>query len=286
MNNVKTIDPEMVSVNLFFKKDFYKSASNYLDVIGKYQNELDTAINWQRSYMVNDPITEQVKFFKNLEKSGFSSMKTDFVIFWLDKFKTAYTEVKDKFRFEVGSGVYFRNTSDVVGLLTRMTNYADNSTELLSDRDMKNLPVPVLYGSSLENKISPNAKVVNSSLSKATNTVFRYSCFNIQEKISDNTLAHGQNLIPDYNHYARMMQIVNGLTQKIRQEFKDFYGVLEYYSTYNASDPQSNIQVVPPTVLTTLIEGHPQYQTLLRARATDILTSFTNQRALDVRPIS
>jgi len=287
MNNVKSIDPEMVSVNLFFKKDFYKSASNYLDSIGNYQKELEVSLDWQKTYMANDPLTSQVEFFKKLESGGFAGMKTDFIVYWLGKFKTSYAEVQDKLRFEIGgAGTYFRNPSDCVGLLARMTNYADNSTELLSDRDIKNLPVPVLYGSSLENKISPNAKVLNSSLSKATNTLFRYSSFNIQEKVSQNTLSHGQNLIPDYNHYERMMRVVNSLTQKIRQEFKDFYRVLEFYSSYNAADPESNIQVVPPTVITTLIEGQPQYQTLLRSRASDILTSFTNQRALDVRPIS
>lgn len=287
MNNVKSIDPEMVSANLFFKKDFYKSASNYLDCIGNYQKELEVSLDWQKTYMANDPITSQVEFFKKLENGGFAGLKTDFVVYWLDKFKTSYSEVQDKLRFEIGGGgTYFRNASDSVGLLARMTNYANNSTELLSDRDIQNLPVPVLYGSSMENKISPNAKVINMSLSKATNTLFRYSSFNIQEKISENTLAHGQNLIPDYNHYERMMRIVNNLTQKVRQEFKDFYRVLEFYSSYNASDPESNIQVVPPTVITTLIEGQPQYQTLLRSRASDILTSFTNQRALDVRPIS
>ena len=287
MNNIKTIDPEMVSLNLFFKKDFYKSASNYLDVIGNFQNELDVSINWQKTYMANDPVTSKTNFFKNLEKEGFAKLKTDFVVFWLDQYKTSLTEVQDKLKFEIGgNGVYFRNTSDCVGLLTRMTNYADSSTELLSDRDIKNLPTPVLYGSTLDSKVSPNAKVVNASLSKSTNTLFRYSCFNIQEKISNNTLPHGQNLIPDYNHYERMMNAVNNLTQKIRQEYKDFYRVLEFYASYNASDPQSNIQVVPPTVITTLIEGNPQYQTQLRSRATDILTSFTNQRALDVTPIS
>ena len=287
MNNVKSIDPEMVSANLFFKKDFYKSASNYLDSIGNYQKELDVSLDWQKTFMANDPITSQVEFFKKLENGGFAGLKTDFVVYWLDKFKTSYAEVQDKLKFEIGgSGTYFRNASDSVGLLARMTNYANNSTELLSDRDIKDLPVPVLYGSSLENKMSPNAKVINTSLSKATNTLFRYSSFNIQELISDSTLPHGQNLIPDYNHYERMMRIVNSLTQKIRQEFKDFYRVLEFYSSYNPTDPESNIQVVPPTVITTLIEGQPQYQTLLRSRATDLLTSFTNQRALDVRPIS
>ena len=69
MNNVKSIDPEMVSANLFFKKDFYKSASNYLDSIGNYQKELDVSLDWQKTFMANDPITSQVEFFKKLEKT-------------------------------------------------------------------------------------------------------------------------------------------------------------------------------------------------------------------------
>lgn len=286
MNNVKTIDPKMVSVNLFFKKEFYKSASNYLDYVGNLPQELDVFLEWSKTDHANDPITAKKDFFKKLDSEYLKNLKTDFVVDWLKKYKTTFSEVQDQVRLEVGQGTYFRNISDCVGCLTKMSNYANSSTQLVSDRDLKELPVPILYGSGMENQLSNNAKVVNMSFSKATSSLFRYSSFNIQEKISENTLSHGQNLIPDYNHYDRMMKITNELTQKIRQEYKDFYRVLEFYSNHNPSDPSNNSRVIPPTIVTTLVEGNVQYQTQLRSRATDILTSFTNKRALDTIPVS
>ena len=93
-------------------------------------------------------------------------------------------------------------------------------------------------------------------------------------------------MIPDYNHYQRMMKSINDVTQKLRQEFSDFFRVNEFYSNYNPNSESTNVQVVPPTIVTTLVEGQVQYQTQLRSRATDILTSFTNRRALDTVPIS
>jgi|GEM_PF-3496301 hypothetical protein len=284
MNNIKTIDPEMVSVNLFFKKDFYKSASNYLDYIGNLPKELDVHLEWLKTDYANDPIKAKTDFFKNLD---LKSLKTDFVVHWLKQYKTTYSEVQDQVRLEMGPNATInRNPSDCVGSLARMSNYTNSSTQLVSDRDMENLPVPALYGAGMENTLSNNAKIVNSSFSKSSNSLFRYSSFNLQEKVSENTLSHGQNMIPDYNHYQRMMKSINDVTQKLRQEFSDFFRVNEFYSNYNPNSQSTNVQVVPPTIVTTLVEGQVQYQTQLKSRAADILTSFTNRRALDTVPIS
>jgi hypothetical protein len=284
MNNIKTIDPEMVSVNLFFKKDFYNSASNYLDYIGNLPKELDVHLEWLKTDYANDPIKAKTDFFKNLD---LKSLKTDFVVHWLKQYKTTYSEVQDQVRLEMGPNATInRNPSDCVGSLARMSNYTNSSTQLVSDRDMENLPVPALYGAGMENTLSNNAKIVNSSFSKASNSLFRYSSFNLQEKVSENTLSHGQNMIPDYNHYQRMMKSINDVTQKLRQEFSDFFRVNEFYSNYNPNSQSTNVQVVPPTIVTTLVEGQVQYQTQLKSRAADILTSFTNRRALDTVPIS
>jgi len=284
MNNIKTIDPHMVSAQVFFKKDFYKSASNYLDFIGNKSKELDLAIEWNKTDYSNDPVTAKTNFFKNLD---ISSLDADFSSFWLKQYNETYNEVRDKIRFEMGDKFSFAaGQSNCVGALARMQNYTQNSTQLLSDKNMENLPIPSQYGSGMENLLSNNAKIINAAFSKASNTIFRHASFNIQEKISENTLSHGQNLIPDYGHYERMMKIATELTQKIRQQFKDFYKILELYSNYNPNSPTTNVQVIPPTILTTLVEGQVQYQTKLKSRATDILTSFSNKRALDVLPVS
>ena len=284
MNNIKTIDPEMVSAQLFFKKDFYQSASNYLDFIGSRTQELDIFLEWNKTDYANDPITAKTEFFKKLD---ISNLDADFAAHWLKQYNTSLSEVKDKVKFEMGQGsIYSRGQSDCIGSLARMSNYTNNSTQLLSDRDMENLPVPSFYGAGLENQLSNNAKIVNASFSKAANSLFRYAGFNLQEKVSENTLSHGQNLIPDYGHYQRMMKIVNDLTQKLRQEFKDFFKLTEFYSNYNPNSNSTNVQVIPPTIITTLVEGQVQYQTKLRSRAADVLTSYTNKAALDTIPVS
>ena len=245
---------------------------------------MDVHLEWLKTDYANDPIKAKTDFFKNLD---LKSLKTDFVVHWLKQYKTTYSEVQDQVRLEMGPNATInRNPSDCVGSLARMSNYTNSSTQLVSDRDMENLPVPALYGAGMENTLSNNAKIVNSSFSKSSNSLFRYSSFNLQEKVSENTLSHGQNMIPDYNHYQRMMKSINDVTQKLRQEFSDFFRVNEFYSNYNPNSQSTNVQVVPPTIVTTLVEGQVQYQTQLKSRAADILTSFTNRRALDTVPIS
>lgn len=286
MNNIRTIDPEMVSVNLFFKKDFYQKASNYLDIISSYQKELDLAIDWHKTSVQNDVITNQINFFDGA-KSKFKQMPTDFVVYWLEIFYTSITEVQNQIKLQASPTSYYGKLSDCVNFLSRPQNYATLATESITmDKDVTKLPVPILYGAILENKVSPNAKLVTTSLSKATNALFRYCMFNIQEKVAESTKPHGENYVPDFKHYERMQKSIILFTQVVRSVYQDFYRILEYYSNYNPTDPECNVQVIPPTVITTMVEGQPQYQTLLRARAADIMTAFTNQRALDVRPIS
>lgn len=286
MNNIRTIDPEMVSVNLFFKKDFYQKASNYLDVIGSYQKELDLAIDWHRSAVQNDSISSQIKFFDGA-KSKFKQMPTDFVVYWLDIFYTSITEVQNQIKLGASPTSYYGKLSDAVNFLSHTINYPNLATESITmDKDVTKLPVPILYGAITDNKISPNAKLVTAALSKATNALFRYGAFNIQEKVEENTKPHGQNYIPDFKHYERMQKSIILFTMLVKSVYQDFYRILEFYSSYNATDPECNVQVIPPTVITTQVEGLAQHQTLLRARAADIMTAFTNQRALDVRPIS
>ena len=87
MNNIKTIDPDMVSAQVFFKKDFYQSASNYLDFVGNLPKELELAIEWNKTDYANDPITAKTNFFKNLDVK---SLNADFSTSWLKKYNETY----------------------------------------------------------------------------------------------------------------------------------------------------------------------------------------------------
>ena len=46
MINSTTTDPQLTQINLFYKKEFYQNATNFLSTIGKYTEELETAIDY------------------------------------------------------------------------------------------------------------------------------------------------------------------------------------------------------------------------------------------------
>jgi len=47
--NQKTLDPEILNLNLFYKKNFYENASNFLSTVKNYSDQLKTSIEYQKT---------------------------------------------------------------------------------------------------------------------------------------------------------------------------------------------------------------------------------------------
>ena len=90
-----TTDPLLTQINLFYKKDFYKKASNYLDAIQSYSSELDISINYLKSLVANDPITAGCDVFVKLDQQ-MKSMTPQFMSFWIQKYNQAHEKIKNE----------------------------------------------------------------------------------------------------------------------------------------------------------------------------------------------
>jgi hypothetical protein len=275
----RTIDPQLTNLNLFYKKDFYKQATNYLDTIESYETELEQAIKFNKTKVSNDVIKAQTDFFVELD-NRLKSMSPQFAAYWINQFNRSLEAVRNEVLIKNNGGTFYQNFSDCIGSLTKQENYYDDSTQLVSDVSGDDIMAPLRYGASLTNKISTYTQLLHAEMSKKVNLVFRKNIKNIQEKISTSTQPHGDNLVPDSRHFERIQNIVSSLNQKLRQQFKELYGVIELYSSYNSRSSSNNIQFVPNIDISVDIEGTPINQDILFNRVQEIRSQLTTKGLL------
>ena len=278
MNKITT-DPQLTSINLFYKKEFYEKASNFLSTMQNYTPEIETAIEYNLSKVKNDPITAQKDFFVKMDKK-MGSMEPQFAAHWINQFNNSLNAVRKEVRMQIGDGTFYRQFSDSIGGLARMENYFDDSTQLVSDVNSQNMMAPLRYGSSLSNKIHPATLLLLGEVSKKTNLVFKKNLQSIQSSVSTSKKAHGDNLVPDTEHFTRMKGIMPTITQKIQGEYKQLYKVIDLYCNYNPKSAPQNLQYVPNYNITMSIEGNPVNQDLLANQLQDTQSKLTSRKVL------
>lgn len=279
--NSKTIDPQLTQINLFYKKEFYDKASNFLSTINNYSTELQSSIDYSLTKVQNDVITSQRDFFITLDNQ-MKSMQPQFAADWISKFNTALNEVKNQVRIKINEGTFYRQFSDSIGSLARLENYLDDSLQLVSDVTGSKIMTPLRYGASLTNKMSPSTQLLHAELSKKTNMVFRKNIQNIQSTVQSGNVSQGSNLTPDTQHFVRMKNAIPGLNQKIQSEFKELYGVIQLYCNYNPRAATNNIQFVPNSNISVNVEGNTLNQDLLFNQLKEVTSSVTTRKVLGV----
>lgn len=277
--NSQTIDPYLTQINLFYKKDFYNSASNFLSTIDKYSNELQTSIDFNLTKVQNDVITAQKDFFVGLENK-MKGMEPQFAAYWISRFNNSLEQVKNQVKIQLQDSVFYRTFSDAIGSIAKIENYLDDSMQLVSDIQGNNMITPLRYGSSLSNKISPSSLLLHAEMSKKTNLVFRKNIQNIQEKVESSNVAQGSNLTPDTQHFNRMKSIIPKINQQIQSEFKELYNVISFYCNYNPKSATNNIQFVPNINISVNVEGNDLNQDILFNQLKDVKSSLTSRGVL------
>lgn len=281
MNKEKTLDPEILNLNLFYKSDFYNKASNFLSTVSNYSKQLQTAIDYQKTLVSNDVVTSQSEFFNKLN-SELDSYDAQFAAFWVKKYNSSLSQVKTELALKGGINKYFKVLSDSIGSIGRIENYYDDSTSLVSDIKSDNKISPLRYGSSLFNKIHPTSLTLHAEMSKKLNIVFNKNINNVQAAISSNTTAHGDNLIPDIAHFQRIQSNISQINQKIQASFGTVYKLIEHYCFYNPQSSTNNFQFIPTINITVNVEGHPLNQDLLFNQLQETKSDLTTMKVLGI----
>jgi adenosyl cobinamide kinase/adenosyl cobinamide phosphate guanylyltransferase len=252
-----TTDPQLTQINLFYKKDFYEKASNYLGAIQSYSTELGYAIEHSKAKVANDPITAMSDFYVKMD-NRMKSMGAQFTAHWIKNYNLTLEKVRNEVGLKIGTGTFYRSFGDSIGSIARQETLYDESTT-----SIQNKAFPVRYGSSMSNKIHPQIQLLYADFSNKLNKIFNQNLQNIQSTGSLSTKSHGENLVPDVEHSKRIQSIIATLNQKIRNEFKELYNVILLYCQYNPRASTQNIQFVPNFNITVNVEGNNLNQDIL-----------------------
>lgn len=274
-----TTDPKLLEVNIFYKEEFYKSASNYLNVVEKYFNLVKLFIDYNKSKVSNDVINSQANFFIELDKV-LGAMQPQFAAFWIEKFNSSINLVKKQVLTKLSNSIHYRPLSDSMCILSRQDVYLDDSTQFVSDVAVQNQPPPTRYGASTINKINPLSFFIHNDLSKKLNMVFRKNLQNIQFQAFSSQQAHGGNLVPDTFAQSRNSQNSNELKINVFNEYKSLFPIILYYCNYNQKRATNNLQYVSNPNILVNVEGSLINQDLLFNQLADINSKLTSQIVL------
>jgi len=274
-----TTDPKLTGIGLFYKKDFYSKASNFLDAVSNHSDQIQKFIDFQKTKVSNDVVTAQAEFFAKLD-TELSSMQPQFAANWINQLNSSLTEVKNQVRIKIGEGIHYKQISDSIGGIVKIENYLDDTTQLVSDVNSQQTMSPLRYGASLTNKLSPTTTLLLGEFSKKVNTVFRKNIQNIQDTISSSNKAHGSNLVPDTQHFKRMKEVFTTYTTKLQSEYKGLYNIIDYYCKYNPRTGTGNLQVVTDYNITIDVEGQAINQDLLQNQLAETTSKLTTMKVL------
>tara|TARA_Y100000310_G_scaffold7435_1_gene8105 strand:+ start:2584 stop:3765 length:1182 start_codon:yes stop_codon:yes gene_type:complete len=185
---------------------------------------------------------------------GISMMPLEFLHHWYEKFHTAHDSVKEEYNQVLSAANFppeddfFLGVSDSIGCLTRVVETVDPvNVNVGLDRnfDTVNTPVTVVPPNAYD-KLDKNTKLYDSEMCEKVNSVFRN---NIKNVISDggqlggHSVAHQQNMLPDYRHRHRINDSIVSLNGLIAQTVGVAYPLLLF--TQNAESKQ---EVVSPMI--------------------------------------
>ena len=261
----KTLDPNFYDLNVYYEKDLYDKATNFGELLVNGVDDLTDFILWSKSKVNFNPTLSQTQIFESLDKDGLLKFnEIQFRIFWFERFITAMSPVKEKFYKSLKDNVkIFKDISDSIGLLRNVDNLPDDSLLAIFDVDfdlaspnINEQLVPVNYATSIENKISPDTKLLTAYMSRFVTSTFRHNMYQLSVPYSDSKEAHGSNLVVDYYHYDRIYNIAKeDLESELTKFFGDLYEIIAFYEQYNPRDLEDNLQSKQKGAIGWTLEG-------------------------------
>lgn len=184
--------------------------------------------------------------FKLDSTYGFKKMldqSAEFVFHWIEKFRTVHPKVKEDLLLSLKSNPehYFQTLSDSIGSIARMDRESGwNLSSLdipLNDVDYSIAGVvPIPHSPIIDEKIDAEHFGEIMKFSRQTGALFRQNMKTMVEVIAVSTSSHGENLVPDKEHWNRMTSkgdksLAQELESKIADTMGDIYRVLDWIRT-------------------------------------------------------
>lgn len=254
---IKTIIPQLCDINLASSKFILEKYSNYLNVLGSFLSQIETALEYRSSFFYNNSIQKRIDFFNSLQKQ-FDQFSDDFCSYWFEIFKSNPEYIKDKVNL---NSLLFE--SDSVGKFSNSYYILDDSVCPISDWSMNDSPPPSYIPYNAFNKLSPWTKQILERASFRTNNMYRSNITLVQPKDSSSIqkTCHGTNLVTDEAYFTRTAtEIKRKVVDKLLKSFKNEIKILLRYCNINDNeainyqDPDVNFSKVDTYVFELNVE--------------------------------
>jgi len=229
--SIKTMVPQLCDINLASSKFILEKYTNYLEYLGDFVDQIETALKYRDTFFDNDSVKNRIKFFDNLQ-SKFETFSDDFVAYWYE----IYRSNPDFIKSEVNNNT-LKLDSDSIGKFTNSTYIIDDSISPISDWSMNSSPPPSYIPYNTLQKISPWTKQMIERASFRTTNMYRSNIVMVQPQDTSPRRAHGTNLVTDELYYTRTVSEIKRIAvEKITKKFEKEIKILLRYCNINDNE--------------------------------------------------
>jgi len=223
--------PQLCDINLASSKFILEKYTNYLEYLGDFVDQIETALKYRDTFFDNDSVKNRIKFFDNLQ-SKFETFSDDFVAYWYE----IYRSNPDFIKSEVNNNT-LKLDSDSIGKFTNSTYIIDDSISPISDWSMNSSPPPSYIPYNTLQKISPWTKQMIERASFRTTNMYRSNIVMVQPQDTSPRRAHGTNLVTDELYYTRTVSEIKRIAvEKITKKFEKEIKILLRYCNINDNE--------------------------------------------------
>jgi len=282
---VYTVIPEFTEANYTSSIEFLKAYTSYLDNLTDFTSHIDRYIQYNRALNSSDFVNSTADIFTNINSNVYS-IDNQFLIPWIKKYNQSVDEVKKVVELALASNNIYEKFSDSIGLYANTGYLLTDSVIPFNDINCALYQPPKTYPATLANKLSPASIAVADKLSRLTTTMFRQNVINIQKAYATSTEAHGSNLITDIQSYSLARNYIEGIVNKLDDEFQAVFKLVTYVSNindhtgFNSRDYEVNTAAVGRYQFTIKVQGNPVLVDLLGKKLKIARSSLTIAKSL------
>jgi len=247
MSNKITLLPDYLDNVQQSSIEFYRSATNLLDVFDSYLGQLQVSISFERSKSANDVITTTSALYQQLNDNNFEvlyegktySFDNIFKLFYIEKFQALSDSLKTLITKPFsGNNTYFINFSDDTGNITSTTNVIDNTTSPYFDTYHELFVYPNSIPNSVFNKVSKNEVAVNIVLNLFTDALLKTNLNGLQSDVNIDTAktSHGENLVTDNLYVNRLYKFKDPINSQLKIILGNMADFINFFKNVNYRD--------------------------------------------------
>lgn len=217
-----------------------------------------------------------------IQQGGMYTLSTWFIMFWLEKFRTATDLIRNRVTEALTDSEFYRPFSESIGCLKNVEFNKQCNTTSMTETSIPAGKVPYTYPGVVNYIATDKEKKVTLEISKKVHELFRSNIKNITgdyEKggtTSNYPASHGADLRTDVDHVTRMSSVVPRIHTTLQQELRKMYDVLMFISN------NSNAMKSPKIIYKKSVENNMIDVDMLKSKVKKITTAYESNKLLGV----